>query len=123
MKTIKDYLYEVTVHFKSLGEVQTRTIFLMALRDYLNNAIDVKVLSCVASKLYYVLNKPFDVDSKFEHDLAHLLQDAAELEYHSNEAKKESLNETLGNKILKDLRDYYQKNEFVLDNILSDKAS
>lgn len=123
MKPPKDYLYEVMANFKLLGEVQTKTVFLIATRDYLNGDIDVKVLSSVASKLYYVFNKPFDIDTKFEHDLANLLQDTAELGYYLGEGKKETRNKGIADKILQNLRDYYSRNQSILRNFSRSMAS
>lgn len=123
MKTVKDYLSEAIADFQSLGEPQTQILFLLALKDYFNHTINIKCLSSVATQLYYTYNKPFTIDTRFEHDLAHVLQDITELEYYLREGNKEPRYQKIAEEILRNLQEYYQKNKVVLINTLGGKAN
>lgn len=115
MNNITDYFLKVMARFQSFGEAQTNIVFLLALQDYFNQRCDIRVLSSVATKLFYTFNKPADIEMYFDRDLTHALQEATELEFYVEDGKKELRSKQAGEEILKNLQKFYISNIHILD--------
>ncbi len=110
-KDFCDYLFDALSTSKALGEHLTRETFLLALKDFFNDVLSFEGLGTVATQLYYVVNKPFTIDTYFERTLANILFETAEVDCHlegkdDNPSKKQDYEYTLGK-----LRAYFEANK------------
>jgi len=89
-----------------LSEHQTKTIFLSALHTYFSTDKNPSIIQGVAIQLYYEWNKPFIIETQFEHDLAHALLAATEFYYEYTRLQEEKRNVFLD--IESELRKYVE---------------
>ena len=102
LETFYEYLKEVLIESKSLTLGQIKKIFLKALKDYFEKNINDNYLNTVACQLYHVLKPSYEID--LDRELGKTLSEATELNYYSKEKPKKY------ERVLKILKDYYQKN-------------
>jgi len=108
-----EYLSEVLIASKSITEKETKEIFLKALRDYFEKKIDLKTVSEVATELYYEFNKPFEIESKFDRDLAKALFDATEVDWYHDHQKDSPGTKGTYEIYFKSIKEYYEKTKLL----------
>lgn len=104
------YLKEVLAASNLITEKETKEVFLKALRDYFKEKIDLKTLSEVATQLYYEFNKPFEVETKFDRDLAKALSDGTEIAWYHDHQKDSPSTKKMYEAFSKSVKEYYEKN-------------
>jgi len=108
------YLQKIIKNCQILGQEQVRQIFLMALKDFLENKISLNTFSSVSCELYYELNKPHEIDIYYERDLANALFDATEISYYYSHQDEDPANKKIYEAQIKNLKEYYEKNKHLL---------
>lgn len=94
-----------------MTEKETKEKFLKALKGYFEGKTDLKPLAEVATQLYYELNKPFEVDTRFNRDLAKALFDATEIDWYHDHQKDSPSTKKMYEAFLKSIKEYYEKNK------------
>jgi len=108
------YLQKIIKNCQILGQEQVRQIFLMALKDFLENKISLNTFSSVSCELYYELNKPHEIDIYYEKDLAKALFDATDIFYYYSHQDEDPGNKKIYEAQIKNLKEYYEKNKHLL---------
>ena len=111
-----EYLSDVLISLNCLRQQQVKEIFLKALKDFFEKNITVECLNVVADQLYYVFNKPHEVDIYYERDLANALFDATEISYYYSHQDEDPGNKKIYEAQIKNLKEYYEKNKHLLKN-------
>jgi len=109
-----EYLSDVLISLNCLRQQQVKEIFLKALKDFFEKNITVECLNVVADQLYYVFNKPHEVDIYYERDLANALFDATEIFYYYSHQDEDPANKKIYEAQIKNLKEYYEKNKHLL---------
>jgi hypothetical protein len=108
------YLQKIIKSCQLLKEKHIKQIFLMALKDFLEDRISLNVFSSVSCELYYELSKPHEVDIYYEKDLAKALFDATEISYYYSHQDEDPSNKKIYEAQIKNLKEYYEKNKHLL---------
>jgi hypothetical protein len=108
------YLQKIIKKYQLLKQEQVKQIFLMALKDFLDNRISLDTFSSVSCELYYELNKPHEVDIYYECDLANALFDATDISYYYSHQDENPANKKIYEAQIKNLKEYYEKNKHLL---------
>ena len=108
------YLQKIIKKYQLLKQEEVKQIFLMALKDFLDNRISLATFSSVSCELYYELNKPHEVDIYYERDLANALFDATEISYYYSHQDENPANKKIYEAQIKNLKEYYEKNKHLL---------
>jgi len=108
------YLQKIIKKYQLLKQEEVKQIFLMALKDFLDNRISLATFSSVSCELHYELNKPHEVDIYYERDLANALFDATEISYYYSHQDENPANKKIYEAQIKNLKEYYEKNKHLL---------
>lgn len=114
-----EYLKKVLVSSKKVEEYEVQLVFLLALKDFFEDNINIETLSVIANQLYYELNKPQYIDSHYERNLAKVLSDTTDISYYFKHQDENPSNKKFCEELLENLRKYYQKNKHLLEKLTS----
>lgn len=111
-----DQLEKTVKPTKALYYKPTQLIFLLVLKDYLEEKISVNYFTSAATQLYYQLNNPSDFSSNSTaQELGSALEDASEIEYYQKNANKNESTKKMYAAMIKNLKEYFDKYKHLLE--------
>ena len=112
---IYDYLSEGIYASEGLSVFQTKTIYLLALKDFFEGKLTEREIQDVAGDLLYVFQKTptdiWEVDSV----LGSALDDAADIVYYWERVDEDLSNKKIYEARYKGMKDYYEANKKMIE--------
>ncbi len=104
------HLEKVIKSKKILYYQPTQLIFLLVVKDYLEEKIEKNFVASAATQLYYQLNKPSAFDSNpITQELGNILSEISELDYYAKKDEKKF------KRASQKIKDYFDKHKELLN--------